>query len=524
LQSGRGAISLQSGSEAISNATAPDQEVLTDIGGLVVRFHDVLRTCIGKWLPLPYHRKGAAAGSPCRSLDWVRVMVQRPPLQTDDRLYRVVLAVDTRLQPAGRADVSGFANEDVGFPFELNPGSIVFWQNPGLLSWVKHLFQMTPVDGSDKAPPFAAAMASYMALMDGFQQAEILPEITFLHPEGEVVDVSLVLDLGNSRACGILAEQVPGTPVSLDECCKLEIRDLRDPSQVYTEPFDTSFKFQPPLFQEPDNAIPQAGGGFSWPSLVRLGQEAAKLEPCDVGDTGMSSPKRYLWDENQRHFPWYLNLADAGLGKKISAGFLKFLDENGVFRGDKAQPPFEPCYPPSSLMTFLMMEILNHAFAQINSYSFRKSRGHRLACRVLKNVVITTPCGMSKPEREKYRQRVQSAIDTVFHVMQLPAERKPKLFLDFDEATAIQLTYLFGEVKHRFLGDARDAIATLGAERRTSSGAREPVLRIASIDIGGGTSDLMIAEYAQASSEASGVRQRMLFSEGFSVAGDEIAK
>ena len=522
LQSSNGAISIQEGTEPITNATSGSKNSLTDIGGLSLNFRDILSTCLGKWLPLPYSRKSANGTSSSGSIDWARVFIYRSPLQTDENIFQLVISVDTSINQANTN--LGLRPEDVGSPFEINPGNLAFWQNPSMLSWVKDSLRAVPAEGSEQAPPHASALAAFMALMDGLKQAEVLPEITFMHPEGESIGVNLILDLGNSRACGLLLEQTPGQPVSLDECCKLEIRDLQDPKVVYTEPFDTSFKFQPPVFAEPDSDVPQSNGNFAWPSIVRLGQEATKLEPSDVGDTGMSSPKRYLWDEKQRHFPWYFNLPDSGLGKKISANFLKYLDENGIYKGNAAQPPFEPCYPTGSLMSFMLMEILCHAYAQINSYSYRKSRGHRLAGRVLKNIVLTTPCGMSLPEREIYQKRVQSAIDAFFHVNNLPDTQKPQLHLEFDEATAVQLTYLFGEVSHRFLGDAKEAIASLGRKRVTTNGIEQDAFRLASIDIGGGTSDLMIAEYVADGPESSAVQQKMLFSEGFSVAGDEVAK
>ena len=526
LQSPNGPISLQLGAEPITNATGQAGDMV-DIGGLNVRFQDILEICMGKWLPLPYSRKGATAENLSRSVDWARVYLHRSPLQTDESRFRMVLAVDTSLnnqEPDQRGENRGIFPEDIGVPMEPHPGAIAFWQTPAMLTWIKSALKAVPAEGSERVPPHAAALAAFIALTDGLKLAEVLPEITLLQPEGEEIGVNLILDLGNSRACGILVEQTPGQPVSLDECCKLEIRDLQEPSLVYTEPFDTSFKFMPSPFEDPSNGIPQSTTNFRWPSIVRIGQEAARLDPSDVGDTGMSSPKRYLWDEAQRHFPWYFNLADDALGKKINGNFLKFLDENGFFQGEDAHPPFEPCYPTGSLMTFLMLEILCHAYAQINSFSYRRSRGHRLAIRSLKNIVITTPCGMSLPERDLYSKRIGSAIDTYFHVTGQPTQNKPQTHLEFDEATAVQLTYLFGEVKHRFLGDAREAVASLGRERTSANGIREQVFRLASIDIGGGTSDLMIAEYAASPGEPSGVRQRMLFSEGFSVAGDEMAK
>lgn len=524
LQSPTGAFGLQHGNEAISNAVTQDDQgdqKLTDVGGLSVRFGDILDYCMGKWLPMPLLPKSTEDGVPCRSVDWARLFLYRSPLQTDDNIIKMVIAIDTSLQSGENC---GLFSEDTGVSFVANPGQKKFWQTPALLNWLKIALRGIPAVGDEHVPPYAISLAAFFALIDGLKQADALPEITVLRPEGEEIPVNLFLDLGNSRACGIFVEQPPGQSVSLDECCKLEIRDLQQPGEVYTEPFDTSFKFQPPLFYDPENAIPQNEYSFAWPSIVRLGTEAARLEPSDIGDTGMSSPKRYLWDEEVRHFPWYFNLSEDGLGKKVVAPFLKYLDENGLFKGDQARPPFEPCYPPGSLMTFLMLELLCHTYAQINSFNYRKSRGYRLAGRTLKNIVITTPCGMSQPEMDIYRCRIQSAIDLFFYITGRNVESKPQIHLDLDEATAVQLTYLYGETKNRFLGNSSEAVLTPARERIGADGVRRKSFRLASIDIGGGTSDLMIAEYYPDDVDQTTICQKMLFSEGFSIAGDEIAK
>ncbi|MBI3038378.1 virulence factor SrfB [bacterium] len=529
LRNEKGQITIQFGTMPLEKVENPPENGLTDIGQISIKFQDALNACLRKWIPLPYARKNPERSTPSKSNDWIRFWLSRPPLSNEDTAFRIVFSVDTSIQPFvpqsdQPKDCLGFFSDDIGFAFEPNIGSTSFWQSSTLFTWIQSIFKQVPTEGFEKAPPSAISMAAFMTFVEGLRSADLLPEVTMMRAEGQPVEAHLILDLGNSRACGILAECEPGQPISLDECNKLEIRDLSRPTELYTEPFDTSFKFQPPLFFSPDNPIPHVGTGFRWPSIVRLGQEAAQMEPVEIGETGMSSPKRYLWDDRQKPYPWYFNLPDDGLGKKISAPFLKNLDDSGNFLGNEGRPPFEPCYPPNSMMTFLILEILNHAYAQINSYSYRKFRGIRQAKRILKSLVITTPCAMSEPEKQIYRQRVQSAIDIYFHSCKLPVDGKPQLFLDFDEATSVQLTYLYGEVKHRFLGETKHAISTLGKERTASNGNRETNLRVASIDIGGGTTDLMIAEYYSPDHGLSGLYQKMLFSEGFSIAGDEIAK
>lgn len=520
-----GAISLVLGDRPIQNAVEGDI-LLKDLGAISICFCDVIRAALGKWLPLPFCLKTADKAIPTKSVDWARLMITRPELQLDENIFKYALAVDTTLNEnpnaVGDKQGTGLLPEDVGSVFQLDSGNIHFFQTPAMLTWIKSALVDIPVTADDSIPADAVSMAAFFTLIDGLKQAEIIPEIAILSPEGEDISINLILDLGNSRACGMLAEEKPGSGIRLDECCKMEIRNLKDPTLVYTEPFSTSFKFSPPLFDGEDYKIPSISSRFVWPGMLRLGQEAAEMEPFDGGDTGMSSPKRYLWDNKQRTLPWYFNGSFNGMGKKISSPILSCLDDDGYFMGDKANPSFVHCYPASSMMTFVMTEILAHVYAQINSFSYRKSRGQRQAVRLLKNIVLTIPCGMSKPEKEIYLKRVQSGIDMFFFSTHRDSSAKPNVFIDMDEASAIQLTYLYGEIKNHFMGDAKTAIEALGRKRATDSGEEKDVFRVASIDIGGGTSDLMIAEYFCGSGQA--LEQRNIFSEGFSVAGDEVTK
>lgn len=519
------AICLQLGDKPIQNAVSGDV-LLTDVGGISICFGDALRACLGKWLPMPFCLKTNDKSLPTKSVDWARIMLTRPALQLDENVFKYAIAVDTTVNESpdavGNKLGTGLLPEDVGSTFEIDCGNTHFFQTPAMLNWIRTALRDVPVTADEGVPANAISLATFFTLVDGLKQSEMIPDITFLSPEGEDIDVNLILDLGNSRACGILAEERNDTDVRLDDCCKLEIRNLKDPAQSYTEPFSTSFKFCPPLFDGEDYKIPSVSSRFVWPGVVRLGQEAAEMEPLDIGDTGMSSPKRYLWDQKQRPLPWYFNVMDDGIGKKLSGSVLGCLNDDGYFQGEDANLSFVHCYPASSMMTFAMVEILCHTYAQINSFSYRKSRGQRQTVRRLKNIVLTVPNGMSMTEKNVYLKRIQSAIDMYFFTTNKNTALKPKVHLDMDEASAIQLTYLYGEITNHFMGDTRAAISTLGRNRQLENGEYADVLRIASIDIGGGTSDLMISEYFNSAEHT--IEQRSIFSEGFSVAGDEIAK
>ena len=526
LQDSNGAISLVLGENPIANAVSGNQ-LLRDIGGITICFGDVLRAVLGKWLPLPFKLNTTDQSITTRSVDWARIMFTKPPLQLDDNIFKYALAVDTtentNSDAIGDKQGTGLLLEDIGRSFILDTGNVFFFQTPAMLNWIKTAFIDIPSSADDEIPSYAISMAAFMTLIDGLKLSEIIPEITILSPEGEDINVDLILDLGNSRACGVLAEEIPGCDVRLDECCKMEIRNLKDPTIVYTEPFSTSFKFYPPLFEGENYKIPSLSTRFIWPGIVRIGQEAAEMEQYDIGDTGMSSPKRYLWDLERKHYPWFYNLPVDGIGKKIDSPILNNVDDDGFFSEDGTSLDFDHCYPASSMMTFVMSEILGHVYAQINSFSYRKAKGHRQTVRQLRNIVLTIPCGMSTAEKEIYTKRIQNAVDMYFYFTHRNEAFKPKVYIDLDEASAIQLTYLYGEIVNHFMGDSKATIESLGRKRMREFGVEASLLRVASIDIGGGTSDLMIAEYCNGSAHGS-VVQKQLFSEGFSIAGDEITK
>jgi hypothetical protein len=91
---------------------------------------------------------------------------------------------------------------------------------------------------------------------------------------------------------------------------------------------------------------------------------------------------------------------------------------------------------------------------------------------------------------------------------------------DWDEASCTQLVYLYTEVARNFGGDARRFFQIT---RKPRGKPADDVLSIASIDVGGGTTDLIINSYRL---EGAGTSVTLLpeqkFREGFNVAGDDI--
>ena len=72
------------------------------------------------------------------------------------------------------------------------------------------------------------------------------------------------------------------------------------PEHVYHHPFESRVEFAPVSFGKDD--LSMQGGrddAFVWVSMARVGTEASNLaarKEGTEGSTGLSSPKRYLWD------------------------------------------------------------------------------------------------------------------------------------------------------------------------------------------------------------------------------------
>ncbi|MFX5933734.1 virulence factor SrfB, partial [Acinetobacter baumannii] len=85
--------------------------------------------------------------------------------------------------------------------------------------------------------------------------------------------------------------------------------------------------------------------------------------------------------------------------------------------------------------------------------------------------------------------------------------------------TCTQIVYLYNEIAKKLELTPSDMFRLLG--RRNFNGVSEK-LRIASMDIGGGTTDLMIVSYAVDPPGSDALAPVQNFREGFRKAGDDI--
>ena len=134
----------------------------------------------------------------------------------------------------------------------------------------------------------------------------------------------------------------------------------------------------------------------------------------------------------------------------------------------------EQYFSKSSVNRFFFIEILQHAFAQINSTNFRSKMGDMRLPRVLRHVVVSCPTGMLQEEQAKLRKYAEEALAfltnhpiylghdetgilpaPVVHPSQKDINKRLDSLSDrvewmYDEATCVQLLYLYGTLQHQF--------------------------------------------------------------------------
>ena len=86
----------------------------------------------------------------------------------------------------------------------------------------------------------------------------------------------------------------------------------------------------------------------------------------------------------------------------------------------------------------------------------------------------------------------------------------PQVRCNWDEATCTQLVYIYNEITRKLQGDAH-LFCQLAGRPRPEYG-EHPCIRVATIDIGGGTTDLSITTFELQSDAGSTARMAMTIS------------
>ncbi|WP_337261994.1 MULTISPECIES: virulence factor SrfB [unclassified Serratia (in: enterobacteria)] len=516
-----------------------------------------LRLLNQTWLPLPFFRFNPPDTFLPGPDNWARVQI-RLLEQPDNQGHtlRITLAFDTKVYPAGDVHAPLVPSQQdiaTGLSFALAHRSQdlgdfldAIWVD----GWLREVFiqqaraqEQRPERNINASLREFEYQAHYLNLLELLASQLQVPTLKLGDAQlQEPVQVDLILDVGNSQTCGILVEDHPAERDGLKHSYELQVRDLSQPHHLYPGLFASWTEFAEAKFGKPHHSFASGrDDAFQWPTFTRVGHEACRLaqqRQGENGSTGLSSPRRYLWDQ-ERYLPgWRFNRTaeHSPLEPPASAAPLaQLLNDEGqplyTLPLSERLPVFSAQYSRSAVMALMLAELLAQALMQINSVDQRYNQPCSTAPRRLRTIILTLPSAMPVPEREIFRQRMHEAIALVWKAMGWhpqdadfttpPSIPRPNVQMEWDEATCGQMVYLYNEVQVNFAGQAD---AFFAAMARPGSAQPPGTLRIASVDIGGGTTDLAITQYHLEESAGNHVKvlPHLLFREGFNVAGDDI--
>ncbi len=519
---------------------------------------------LGKWLPMPMYEKEVSGQSAGYPHGWCRVKIESVGEKQKNGIqkYRLVWAFDTKLakdagegvlRPAflggsgDRKEYSLCNRTDLLLGSFLN---IPDGQNDAPIG--DYLVSLFGLDLREDKPHKYKFIVYYIYLINFLRLSGAAPEITLYSKEDKQIPVDMSVDIGNSRTCAVLFEKGDFTKARM-----LRLRDLSEPWRSYENAFDMRIVFRRADF---GGDLTQDKTLFQWPSLVRVGEEAKHLVYRSLeghGEsertTNYSSPKRYLWDDRSYENRWELMVIDDDpTNLKVNPqifieGFTDHFDDDGTYLEKPkefdlfslGQTDTQCHYSRRSLMTFVMIEMLQQAQSYINSSKFRDMHGQIDCRRYLRNIIVTCPTAMPIEEQLTLRK---AALDATKLLVKLnpsqpemtitpdPSKLRPTDDIEelqrrgwlYDEAFASQLVYLYAELAQRYGGRVDHFFQLKGhlRQKMQEQGFEGNSLTIGTIDIGAGTTDIMVTAYGQKGKGR--LTPVPLYYDSFYSAGDDI--
>ncbi|MBD5340875.1 MAG: virulence factor SrfB [Bacteroides sp.] len=513
----------------------------------------------GEWLPAPYFFKRTERKFKFGPLNWVRFKLIPLKEEKGQRIYDVLIAFDTHA--TYEEDIN---NENPVFPDKFRRDiDLALCSNELLLldycstgqkwSYIdQHLMHIvhpnitciSKLKGANiKKMSYAA---SYLFIINYLAKNELFPKIKlYKDVDVEVKDVDMVIDIGNSRTTSLLIEDNSNfnqvRPLSLiDFTNTLSDTEEGVALRSYNEPFDMRLAFRKASFGDFGHVDSRQ---FVYPSLVRLGREAndlihraSNIENRLDSLSTYSSPKRYLWDWRPNKEEWQFLVLPGEKDDHILnlKGITSQLKSDGQFDVN-GEGGLSFHYSRRSLMTLSFLEMFVQAHSQINSFKHRSIKegfGYPELPRKVKRIIVTCPTAMSKIEREALVKCAQDAVKIFLRfngvedlknsveVIPMVKSRKdvdPEWY--YDEATCSQLVFMYGEVGHKYKGCCSEFFNLYG---KIEEGETQHSLTVGSLDIGAGTSDLMISRYTYEKGDVTTITPEPLFYDSFYFAGDDM--
>ena len=529
------------------------------------------------WLPIPYFEYNNLMRFKIGPYNWARMKII--PDSSNNKKWNVVIAFDTKTGYTSSPSydnayeetpffASDFENQKT-FGFCADESKLFQFCSPdGKSEWVdKYIMKL--FEGHSKFAEIKrhfkfTYLAYYVYLLSVLKENMQFPDVVLYKDKDKPrQNVTLVVDVGNSKTTAILYEKdLAPTPM-------LRLNNFSDPSKYSDEPFDMHIAFQKADFGD----ILTNSKQFGYPSFIRLGEEAKYLIYNSKNNnitsevlTTCSSPKRYLWDDKKRKYEWeYISLKDnfSANGRNNNPIWINGVSEqlNGdgtINYGVNQGYSNEKCYSRKSLMSFVFLEILSQARMQINSFEYRDKIGNSSMPRKISKIIVTCPTAMSRQEQIALREAAENAFvlqyrfinglsnvavdknEILSEIEILPKVKNLKKTDErtewlYDEPTCSQFVFLAAEISKRYKNRCEEYFDIYGKVRNDLPGYNKKSLTIASLDIGAGTTDLMISAYKYGESEKpqqgmASIQNRSnlipvpLFWESFYQAGDDMLK
>ena len=520
------------------------------------------------WLPMPFFQLNENK-SEFGPTNWCRFKLI--PIQVDGNLrkYNIILSFDTRSSFEKETFEDEDLNETPVFTSSYEKTKnfslcndefklIAYCSEAFNCDWVdkfllKHFHQLSDIKDYKGQKPKLNYLAQYIFLIKFIQQLDVLPKITLfsnLHVAYSKVD--LVVDIGNSRTCAVLFDNGDFTKMS-----PLELQDFstlvsKNELNKHRDSFDMRLAFREADFGGKFGI--ENSRQFIYPSMIRLGLEANQLiHKATNMNTGaektstFSSPKRFLWDTKPQKQEWEFVKLDGettkpiyieGISEQLNIdGSLNLIGDGGLLMH----------YSRRALMTFSFLEILAQANMQINSYEQRKHWGNESMPRQIGRIIVTCPTAMSRIEqvslrkcaedaaimldrffKDEYRTEVDQS-EAIKKVQIIPAAKNLSIREEpvewiYDEATAAQFVFLYAEINERYMKNVKEFFDLYGKVRNDLKDYKKKSITIGSVDIGAGTTDVMIAAYQYDDTLQCTLTPIPLFWESFYKAGDDLLK
>lgn len=337
-----------------------------------------------------------------------------------------------------------------------------------------------------------------------------------MHPVSEPVSAALIVDLGNTRSFGLLLDDI--THPRDMQIHALEIRDYSGETDTYTQAgvfaSHVCLETVAPV-EHPNYPLQKAIYGRPL-SPIRTGEvarslmlQATEFEQKGSGRFAQVSPKRFFWDNDPARFNW----------RAVCAETKSCIAPQGILydrwlRDCRITPEH---MPRATLIGAMVVELLSQAEMQLNG-SVVGSGHAAVGPRRIRHLAITFPPAWTMKEKDTYRETIIRHLDA-FCVER--GMRKPMVHVTCDEATGTLLAYVSNEVE-KFGGGLAEWVSSVGLEDSHGNSRA----RIAVLDVGGGTTDLIIADVCVIRGKFGmpDLQVTRLHQDGVLVAGDELLR